>query len=65
MFSGCPSIDLAASILDTPQLDFDPFEKYGGVGANPDISKGYIVVMQHPVTNEYKASREHIEQTRF
>jgi UDP-N-acetylglucosamine 2-epimerase len=44
-------------------LDFDPFEKYGGVGASPDISNGYIVVMQHPVTNEYQDSRKHINET--
>src|SRR5215831_9840973 len=48
--TGCPSIDLAAEILARPELDFDPFEKYGGVGAALDLSRGYIVVMQHPVT---------------
>jgi hypothetical protein len=32
---------------------FDPFAKYGGVGPNKfDLSKGYPVVMQHPVTTE-------------
>jgi UDP-hydrolysing UDP-N-acetyl-D-glucosamine 2-epimerase len=61
--TGCPSIDLAAQVLKDPTLDFNPFEKYGGVGARIDISKGYIVVMQHPVTTEYDASREHVVET--
>ena len=61
--TGCPSIDLAAKILETPDLNFSPFEKYGGVGPELDISNGYIVVMQHPVTTEYEASRSNIEKT--
>lgn len=62
--TGCPSIDLAKEVLDSnPALDFDPFERYGGVGKNMDISNGYIVVMQHPVTTEFKASRQQINET--
>lgn len=61
--TGCPSIDLAYDIVEDYSLDFNPYEKYGGVGATPDYSKGYLVVMQHPVTTEYEASRAHIEQT--
>ena len=61
--TGCPSIDLATNILESTVLPFDPYEKYGGVGSKPDLSKGYLVVMQHPVTNEYKDSRKHIEVT--
>lgn len=61
--TGCPSIDLAAEILENPALDFDLYQKYGGVGARPDYSDGYIVVMQHPVTTEYQESRKHIEET--
>jgi UDP-hydrolysing UDP-N-acetyl-D-glucosamine 2-epimerase len=63
--TGCPSIDLAENVKGNPALDFDPYIKYGGVGANPDLSKGYIVVMQHPVTNEYAESRKQIEETLF
>ncbi len=58
--TGCPSIDLA---VDIHSLDFDPYEKYGGVGQKPSITGGYVVVMQHPVTNEYSESRKHIEET--
>ncbi|MDC0983306.1 UDP-N-acetylglucosamine 2-epimerase [Amylibacter sp.] len=58
--TGCPSIDLA---VDLPAIDFNPYEKYGGVGNKPDLNKGYIVVMQHPVTNEQDESMMHIEET--
>ena len=61
--TGCPSIDLAKLVADDPHLDFDPFEKYGGVGSQLDLSDGYYVVMQHPVTTEYEASRNHIEES--
>src|ERR1700704_3399418 len=29
--TGCPSIDIAADVAARPELDFEPFEKYGGV----------------------------------
>lgn len=61
--TGCPSIDLAAEVLQSPALDFDPFAKYGGVGAPMDLSDGYVVVLQHPVTTEYQQAREHALET--
>lgn len=61
--TGCPSIDLASEILKNPELDFCPYDKYGGVGQKPDYKTGYIVVMQHPVTTEYTESRKHIVET--
>ncbi len=61
--TGCPSIDLACEILSDPCLRFDPFERYGGVGDGLDLSRGYLVVMQHPVTTEYEQSREHVIET--
>lgn len=61
--TGCPSIDLADEVAKAPEFDFNPMNKYGGVGSNVDINGDYLVVMQHPVTNEYEASRIHIEQT--
>ncbi|HPY61216.1 MAG TPA: UDP-N-acetylglucosamine 2-epimerase [Methanospirillum sp.] len=61
--TGCPSIDIAVRVAAKPEMNFDPYEKYGGVGAKPSINAGYIVVMQHPVTNEYRESRTHIEET--
>ena len=62
-WTGCPSIDIAAEIAASPALDFDPNAKYGGVGHAIDLSKGYIVVMQHPVTTEYEQARTHIIET--
>ncbi len=63
--TGCPSIDLAKEVLNNPALDFDPFEKYSGVGSDIDFNNGYVVVMQHPVTTEYEMARNHIEETLF
>ena len=60
---GCPSIDLAAEILRNPALDFDPIDRYGGVGGVVDPTAEYIVVMQHPVTTEYPTARAHVEET--
>jgi len=61
--TGCPSIDLAVPVLQSKGLSFDPYERYGGVGAKPSLNQGYLVVMQHPVTHEYSLSRKQIEAT--
>lgn len=62
--TGCPSIDLAANVLKNPDIDFDPFEKYKGVGSTFDVkNKDYLVVMQHPVTTEYGQARTQITET--
>ncbi|MCC8358532.1 UDP-N-acetylglucosamine 2-epimerase [Salinimicrobium sediminilitoris] len=61
--TGCPSIDLAKQVLHNSSLDFDPVEKYGGVGVQLDWKSGYIVVMQHPVTTEYKEAKLQILET--
>lgn len=61
--TGCPSIDLAASIMESTDLDFDPVIKYGGVGDTFDLSNGYVVVMQHPVTTEYQEAQRQVTET--
>lgn len=61
--TGCPSIDLASKVLAQPSFDFDPSERYGGVGDAFDPKKGYLVVMQHPVTTEYEESRAQTWET--
>ncbi len=61
--TGCPSIDIAAEVLAKPELDFDPMAKYGGVGARLDLSKGYLVVLQHSVTTEHELARKHVQET--
>ncbi len=62
--TGCPSIDIAATVAESSALDFDPIAKYGGVGEeSSDIEDGYLVVMQHPVTTEHELARSHVEET--
>ena len=63
--TGCPSIDIAAEVAACPRLDFDPFDRYGGVGPKPDLSKGYLVVLQHPVTTEYEQARQQVDETLY
>lgn len=61
--TGCPSIDLADQVKKTPKLNFNPLEKYGGVGEQIDWKSGYLVVMQHPVTTEYDSARQDVLKT--
>ena len=61
--TGCPSIDIAAGVLAKPELDFDPMRKYGGVGAQLDLSNGYLVVLQHSVTTEHDLARKQVQET--
>lgn len=61
--TGCPSIDLAKKVMADHAMDFDPLERYGGVGKLNSWKDGYIVVLQHPVTTEYADSRVNVEET--
>jgi len=62
--TGCPSIDVARRALERPAIGLDAlFDGYGGVGEKLDLSGGYLVVLQHPVTTEYDESRQHVEET--
>jgi UDP-hydrolysing UDP-N-acetyl-D-glucosamine 2-epimerase len=63
--TGCPSIDIAREVASRPALDFDPFERYGGVGPKADLDGGYLVVLQHPVTTEYEEARRQVEETLY
>jgi UDP-hydrolysing UDP-N-acetyl-D-glucosamine 2-epimerase len=56
--TGCPSIDIARTVRDEPEMDFDPCERYGGVGKYINPKEDYIVVMQHPVTTEFDEARK-------
>lgn len=58
ILSGCPSIDLCQQILEAPALNFELYDKYGGVGAFPKLDNHFAIVMQHPVTTEYGCARE-------
>lgn len=61
--TGCPSIDIARGVRESPALNFNPMEKYGGVGNAVDATKDYLVVMQHPVTTEYQRAKEDVLKT--
>ncbi|WP_447603682.1 UDP-N-acetylglucosamine 2-epimerase [Nitrospira sp. Nam80] len=61
--SGCPSVDIAARVLDSMKNGFDPFQSYAGVGRRFDVRDGYLVVMQHPVTTEYSDAGVQIQAT--
>jgi UDP-hydrolysing UDP-N-acetyl-D-glucosamine 2-epimerase len=61
--TGGPDIDLAAETANGGGLDFDPFERYGGVGERLDLSNGYAMVLQHPVTTSWSESREQVTPT--
>ena len=61
--TGCPSIDIAAEVLEFPKMKFNPIEKYGGVGGAFSPEEEYLVVMQHPVTTEYSAAKEDVLKT--
>jgi UDP-hydrolysing UDP-N-acetyl-D-glucosamine 2-epimerase len=60
--TGCPSIDIAARVLEKPDLPIDPIKQYGGVGSKVDLTNGYYVVMHHPVTTEYRMAREQVTE---
>ena len=57
--TGCPSIDLAKSVLDKPKLKIIR----EGTGYNVDLKKPYLVVMQHPVTTEFSKVKKQIQET--
>ena len=61
--TGCPSIDIALPVTRKDRIGFDLFDMQLGVGPRMDISNGYLVVMQHPVTNEYACSRDQATET--
>lgn len=58
---GCPSIDLVAQT--DLGLRSDLLAQFGGVGAQIDPEKPFILMMQHPVTTEYGFGFDQINQT--
>ena len=63
ILSGCPSIDLALEAASNFDPNRDLFKIYGGTGKNLDWSKEFVVVLQHPVTTDYKSTESQIKQT--
>ena len=61
--TGCPSIDIAAEIANQGTENFNIYDKYAGSGNSLDLSDGYIIAMQHPVTTETKDSGGQVLET--
>ena len=61
--TSCPSIDIASSVERKEELEYDIVSKYGGVGGDLDLSLGYLVVLQHPVTTEWEDAQEQVTKT--
>jgi UDP-hydrolysing UDP-N-acetyl-D-glucosamine 2-epimerase len=61
--TGCPSIDIAAEIANQGTENFNIYDKYAGSGNSLDLSDGYIIAMQHPVTTETKDSGDQVLET--
>ncbi len=60
--TGCPAMDLLVPIAEEPSRP-DLLKRYGGVGREIELSKPYLVVLQHPVTTEYGSGFEQINET--
>lgn len=57
--TGCPSIDIAKRVKDNyHDFQFDPHEKYAGVGKVKEQREKYVVVMYHPVTTNIGILRQ-------
>jgi UDP-hydrolysing UDP-N-acetyl-D-glucosamine 2-epimerase len=58
--TGCPSLDLAKQAQSEPPVTV---EELGGAGAPIDLNQPFVVVLQHPVTNEMDAASEQMNAT--
>ena len=56
---GCPSVDLAVRAQYDPPVTLD---ELGGSGSLLDLSRPFVVLLQHPVSNEPEAAAQ-LEQT--
>jgi UDP-N-acetylglucosamine 2-epimerase/N-acetylmannosamine kinase len=63
--TGCPSIDLAENVLKNKKnINLSSIlNKYSGVGSHNIDLNNYIVIVQHPVTTEYKKVDNQIKET--
>ena len=58
--TGCPSIDMAKEALTSPPVTF---EELGGVGPRIDLNHPFMVILQHPVTQESDDAADHLRIT--
>ncbi len=59
---GCPAIDLIG-LTDLEQSPEVVITRYGGTGQQLDLSRPYLLVMQHPVTTEYPHGLAQVQET--
>lgn len=60
---GCSSFDIIQE-LDLNNIEpLMELQQKSGVGAKADLTKPYLVVIQHPVTTEYETNLSHINET--
>jgi len=60
---GATSLDVITSLNLDDIVPVMEFQKSGGVGKIIDLTKPYIIVIQHPVTTEYEMNSAHINET--
>ncbi|MFO0945999.1 MAG: UDP-N-acetylglucosamine 2-epimerase, partial [Planctomycetota bacterium] len=60
--TGCPAIDLILE-TDLTRTPEEVLANYGGSGETLDLSKPFLLVMQHPVTTEYPNGLKQIHET--
>ena len=64
--TGCPSIDIAAEVAAQSGARLRSVREVRRRRPDRRISsKGYLVVMQHPVTTEYEEARQQVEETLY
>ena len=64
ILSGCPSIDLAMEALELEnKITLQNVIDKEGVGAKINLNEPYIIVMQHPVTDELNQTKKQINST--
>lgn len=63
--TGCPSIDLARRIADEPlgRYSVEDIIRDAGVGHRPNGEKGFVIVIQHPVTTRFSVADQEIMAT--
>ena len=61
--TGCPSLDIVEGALQIQQSEVQDLVDYLGVGAHIDLSKPYLVVLQHPETEYHDLSYSQMSTT--
>jgi UDP-hydrolysing UDP-N-acetyl-D-glucosamine 2-epimerase len=61
--TGCPSLDIVHESLSIPISKIKESIENFGVGADVDVSKPFVMVLQHPETESYKESYDRMRKT--